>query len=131
MKFAPKSQSTTKHRMFRATNLRQSREFTPTLLVMLETFRRSEGTKHIRSRKCHFLRRHLLLELTPILMFTICTEHIRIRKCHFLRRLLLLQLNPVILVTTGTERSRSRKYQLFEAITFTTAYSNCYGYYMY
>ena len=40
-KFGPKSQSTTKHRMFRATNLRQSREFIPTLLLMLETFRRS------------------------------------------------------------------------------------------
>ena len=26
-KFAPKSQSTTKYRMFRATNLRQSKEF--------------------------------------------------------------------------------------------------------
>ena len=42
-KFGQKIQSTTKHIMFRATNLRQSREFY-TLLVMLETLRRSDIT---------------------------------------------------------------------------------------
>ena len=50
-KFGPKSQSTTKHRMFRAIYV-SPENFTPTLLVMLETFRRSAGLffKQLRHR---------------------------------------------------------------------------------
>ena len=40
-KFGPKSQSTTKHCMFRAKHHASPENFTPALLVMLETFRRS------------------------------------------------------------------------------------------
>ena len=38
----------------------------------------------------HFLRQILLLQLTLIVMVTICTEHIRSIKWYFLRQLLLL-----------------------------------------
>ena len=44
-----------------------------------------------------------------IVMVTISTEHNRCKKCHFLRRLLLLEFISVIMVTTCTEHTRSRK----------------------
>ena len=43
-KFGPKSQSMTKHRMFREQNYASPENFTPPLVVVLETFRRSAST---------------------------------------------------------------------------------------
>ena len=64
---------------------------------------------HTRSRKRHFLRQLLLLQLTIIVMVTICTEHTRSRKCHFLKQLLLLQIIPALMVTIYIAHIRSRK----------------------
>ena len=53
----------------------------------------TKDTEHISLRKCHFLRRLLLVLLNPVIMVTTCNEHIR-----------------SILVTTCTEHSRPRIY---------------------
>ena len=92
----------------------------------------SDLCAHTRSRKCHFLRQLLLLQLKPVVMVTIskctyqvqkmvllqlslvvmvatCTEHTRSGKCHFLRLILLLQRNIVVMVNIFTEHTRSGK----------------------